>query len=76
MSMTDGNREISDSDIVQQFQDADEPFVGASELAEQLGMSRQAMNYRLRQLLDDGVVDRKKVGSGYGWWLERDLETA
>lgn len=60
---------VSEQDILIAFDTADAPFLTASELADELSISRQAANYRLKRMRKDGIVDRKKTGSrAAGWW--------
>ena len=39
-----------------------------SEVAHQLGITRQGADYRLRQLLDKEIVSNKKIGSSLAWF--------
>lgn len=67
---TNSNRtEVPDDTIIEAILRADEPFATAEELSEQLSLSRQAVNQRLRQLKAEGFLERKQCGSGYGWWV-------
>ena len=43
---------------------------GTSEVADELGIARQSADYRLRQLLEDGRVSKKKVGNSLVWFIE------
>lgn len=62
---------ISEQDILKVFDAADEPFLTAGEIAERLPVSRQAVNYRLAEMRDEGLVGRKDVGArAVGWWAE------
>lgn len=63
---------VTDKEIVAQFCESDDPFLSASELADELSFTRQGMNQRLRTLLEKGILKRKKCGNGYGWWLNDD----
>ena len=38
------------------------------EVADELGISRQGADYRLRQLRSDGIVSSKKVGGSLAWF--------
>jgi biotin operon repressor len=61
---------VGDSDIIEEFRQTDDAFLTAAEIAESIGMSRQGVNHRLKQLHDEGVVERKKAGGrAVGWWL-------
>lgn len=62
---------VTEQDILKEFDRIDAPFLTASELAEQLEISRQAANYRLKQMRDNGLVNSKKAGArSVGWWAE------
>lgn len=43
-----------------------------TEVADSLGLTRQAADYRLRQLREDGRVESKQIGSALAWSLPRD----
>ena len=45
------------------------PAVGTSEIAEQLGVSRQAVDNRLREMETNGLVLSRKIGRSRAWWL-------
>lgn len=63
-------RHTSDSEIVEVFRESEDPFLTAPEVAESLSLTRQAINARLKNLHDDGVLERKEAGShAVGWWL-------
>jgi predicted transcriptional regulator len=43
---------------------------GTKEVADELGIARQSADYRLRRLLDEGCVSKKKVGNSLVWSAE------
>lgn len=43
---------------------------GTQEVADELGIARQSADYRLRQLLADGDVSKKKVGNSLVWSVD------
>lgn len=60
---------VTEQDILKAFDRADAPFLTAAELGEELSVSRQAANYRLKRMREDGLVDRKQTGArSAGWW--------
>lgn len=62
---------ISEQDILKVFDATDDPFLTASEIADQLPVSRQAVNYRLDEMHSKGLVGKKKTGArSVGWWAE------
>lgn len=71
MSDAQQGRKISEQDILKVFDEADEPFLTAGEIADQLPVSRQAINYRLDKMLEKDLVGKKKTGArSVGWWAE------
>lgn len=55
---------------------ADRPFTSAPELAEKIGLTRQAVHHRLQNLLDE-FDDLRKYNAGRDaiYWVERRVET-
>jgi predicted ArsR family transcriptional regulator len=71
MSENPAREKISDQDILKVFDNTDDPFLTASEIADQLPVSRQAVNYRLDRMHEEGLVGRKKTGArAVGWWAK------
>jgi len=69
-TMSSTFRKMSDDDILNQFHDSADPVLTAAEIADNVGMSRQAIQRRLKQLRDDGRLNKKKVGGrAIVWWL-------
>ncbi|GGK83986.1 hypothetical protein [Haloarcula sebkhae] len=69
--MSQGKREVTDSEIVDAFKDIAGPFAAASEVAEYFGHTRQWAHQRLTQLHEQGAVERKKTGGqSVVWWVE------
>lgn len=71
MSQKSRRQKVADVDIVQKFKGSKDPVLTAAELAEQLPISRQQLNYRLGDLEDREVLASKQCGSGRAWWLKR-----
>jgi len=65
-------REVEDDQILEFILECEDPFVTAKEVAEATGVSRTAANDHLLELLERGFLERKKTGSGYGWWVTRN----
>lgn len=60
---------VTNQDILKEFDRAEAPFLTAPELAEGLPITRQGATYRLQRMRDDGLVDRKETGArSVGWW--------
>lgn len=61
--------EVSEQDILKVFDRADAPFLTSGEVADELPISRSAVNHRLNRMRDAGLVDRKETGArSVGWW--------
>jgi len=61
--------EVSDQAILKLFDESDEAFITAPEIAAQFGVSRQAVNTRLKRMEENGLVASKNAGaSAVGWW--------
>lgn len=58
--------EHTDADVLDAVREH-EP-AATSEVAEDLGVSRQAADYRLRRLREDGQVHSKKIGASLVWF--------
>lgn len=69
MGASSKRQKVTDAKLIRRIKEAPDPFVTASELSEQLPLSRQQINGRLRDLEEQGIADRKKCGSGQGWWI-------
>lgn len=69
MNGTHGNVKVTDDELIQAIEQIEEPVASASELAEQVGLTRTAVNERLKELLDEDRVEKKDVGRGYVWWV-------
>lgn len=69
MTNSKQGEKISEQDILKAFDVTDDPFLTATEIADQLPVSRQAVNYRLEKMFEKGKVDKKKTGArSVGWW--------
>ena len=62
---------ITEPDIHNEIEQADDPFVTASEIAEQYGVSRQTAHRHLQRMYEHGEIEKRKVGSSAViWWRE------
>jgi len=69
--VSQGKREVTDSEIVDASEDIAGPFAAASEIAEFFGHTRQWAHQQLTQLHDQRAVERKKTGEqSVVWWVE------
>jgi predicted transcriptional regulator len=71
MSVTAGMS--TKEEIISHLRKSDDPFMTAPEIAESMDMTRQAISHNLRELHEQGRVERKSAGSrAVGWWLVED----
>lgn len=69
-SGSSNRQKMTDFDIKQFMREHRDRAVTATEIAEEFGVTTQAVNYRLNQLADDDEVVKKKVGSAAAvWWV-------
>jgi len=72
---TTGRPATGTDELIAVFERADAPVLTAPEIAEELGVTRQAINYRLQQLAEEDIVARKQIGSrAVAWWLRQSAE--
>lgn len=64
--------EYTDQEIIQAVR-LSEP-AGTQEVADELGIARQSVDYRLRKLLDQGRVKKKKIGNSLAWSVSEEYE--
>lgn len=63
------DKKVTEQDILKAFDEADAPFLTASELSDALPITRSAVNYRLKKMREKGLVERKSAGANaVGWW--------
>lgn len=77
---------VTDQDILKVFDYEDDPVLTAQEVAEGLcrfgkQITSEGVRNRLEEMVDEGLVSRKKLGArAVGWWAEvapdLDAETA
>ncbi|MFC6965045.1 MarR family transcriptional regulator [Halocatena marina] len=71
--------EVADEEILSVLTEANAPVVTATEIADEIDMTRQAITRRLKRMREEGFVERKEVGArAVVWWLtERtDMESS
>jgi Mn-dependent DtxR family transcriptional regulator len=68
------DKQVSDRAILVAVRDLYGPAVGTSEVAEEVGVSRQTADKHLRRLESDGLVNSRMVGQVRVWWLDDDGE--
>lgn len=68
--MSSAKQKISDREIIDVIEGDEAGAVTAKEVSDELGVTRQAISYRLDKLATQGVVDCKNVGSrSVIWWI-------
>jgi DNA-binding transcriptional ArsR family regulator len=66
------SEKVSDNGVLKAFDRVADPVMTASELADELPMTREATTRRLGRMREAGLVDRKKTGArSVAWWAER-----
>ena len=67
---------VSDDQILDVFRKTSEPVLTATEVANELSMSRRAIFDRLRNLENEGTLKSKKVTArGTVWWYPGHTST-
>lgn len=65
---------VSDDEILDVFRNSSDPVLTASEVADELSLSRRGAFKRLRDLAERGVLESKQVGSSSKvWWYPETL---
>ena len=60
---------VTEQDILKVFDATEDAFLTSSEIAEEVGITRQAVNYRLEKMREKELVEKKKAGArAAGWW--------
>lgn len=60
---------VSDEQVLRAIRDHYAPAVGTTDIADEVGLSRQAIDKRLRKFERNGLVETDKVGQSRIWWL-------
>lgn len=77
LEMCARTRNVKDEDLLEEFRASEDAFLTAAEIAESVGMTRQNVNRRLRELHKNGVLKRKQAGArAVGYWLSESPESA
>ncbi|MDY6765280.1 MAG: HTH domain-containing protein [Halobacteria archaeon] len=63
--------EVTEEDILKIFEEADEPFLTAKEIAKELPITREGVLKRLEKMRDKNLVGKKKTGArAVAWWAK------
>lgn len=60
---------VTDEEILQVFVESDDPALFSKELTEAIGMTQQAVYNRLRDLVNQGMLESKMNGDTRMWWI-------
>lgn len=64
---------VTDDEILQLFQETDDPVLSTAEVTEQLPIKRSATYKRLSAIRDDGQLTGKDIGGRNTiWWIPRN----
>lgn len=64
--------EVSREEIIRAINDARPPALGTSDVADRIGISRQATDKHLWRMQDDGLVHTDNLGQTRIWWVSTD----
>lgn len=67
-------REVSDDEILRIFHETSDPVLTTMEVAEKIGFEQRGTFERLRNLVEQGKLQRKDAGSNVVWWSTEALE--
>lgn len=62
-------REVSDRELLVAARNIPEPVFTAKEVAQEVDMTQQGVDKRLRKLEDDQLVNSAKKGASRVWWV-------
>jgi len=69
--VTDDHGSVTDEEIMAVIRRHRAPAVGTADIADEVTVTRQAVDHRLRNLEQDGLVERYKAGRDVVWYLTR-----
>lgn len=69
-------KKVTSESILQFVRNHEEPVVTAGEIADEFDMTNQGVNYRLRQLEEEGKLVSKTAGSSAKVWYCADFQRA
>lgn len=62
------SKEVTDEEIIEAIRAIDDPCFGPAEVATQLTIGTERTRQRLRELENDDVINRKKIGQRNVYW--------
>lgn len=69
---TNETKKVPSEAILNVLRRSEDPVLGTNEIAEEIGMSRQGAENRLKELAGDDRVKSKKIGTTWVWGLHPD----
>jgi len=67
------SKEVPDGELVTAIMEVcdknDEPAASTGEVKTKTGLSQPTALDRLKRLRDEGIIDGKQFGNGWGWWV-------
>jgi predicted ArsR family transcriptional regulator len=68
--MAGGRKEtVSDDEILRLFVETPDPILSTAEVADELDFSKTGARDRLYQLVEEGLLEYKRVGNSPAFWL-------
>lgn len=62
-------QKVTDSEILDCIQNVDKPFVVTNDVASAVDLSGTRARQRLDRLVEEGVLEKRKVGRSQIYWL-------
>lgn len=60
---------VSDKEILQYFEDSEDPVLGTGDIADFLDFSDKGARKRLHKMAENGLLDNRKLGRVPAWWI-------
>jgi len=70
--MAGRKRQTTDKQILEAIALSPHPVIVASELSDELGMTRQGIHSRLKELEEEGYVESAMKAASRVWWITDD----
>lgn len=70
MSARGPEPKITDDQLMRVFDSEEKPFVVTSDIAERVDLSGTRIRQRLDRLVEEGVLEKRKVGRAQIYWRE------
>lgn len=64
--------DVKDKEIIEVLEQASDPVLSTSEVAERLPIKPNGTQKRLKSLQSDGDISGKKAGNSWIWWIAKD----